>query len=122
MKRYIKAFLICTISLATVGCGYKYKVESSVKDFLDKNVSITEYNISFEDIDSTRNLTDSMITVMKEKAKDNNFFKKNIVYGTNNYSNVYIYTKAKIYVGSDTIPYTFYLNKTLMNVIAFKKN
>lgn len=81
MKRYIKIIIICSITLVAVGCGKQHKAESAVKDFLDQNMTAADYSISFNKIDSTKNLTDSMIIVMKNSAKKNRLFKKNIEYG-----------------------------------------
>lgn len=118
MKRYIKIIIICSITLVAVSCGKQHKAESAVKDFLYQNMTAADYSISFNKIDSTKNLTDSMIIVMKNSAKKNRLFKKNIEYGNGN--KPYIFTKAKICNGKDTVPYTFYLDNTLKNVIAFK--
>lgn len=118
MKRYIKTIVICSITLVAVSCGKQHKAESTVKDFLNQNMTATDYSISFNKIDSTKNLTDSMIIVMKNNAKKNSLFKKDIEYGTGN--KPYIFTKTKIYDGKDTVPYTFYLDNTLKNVVSFK--
>lgn len=118
MKRYIKIIIICSITLVAVSCGKQHKAESAVKDFLDQNMTAADYSISFNKIDSTKNLTDSMIIVMKNSAKKNRLFKKNIEYGNGN--KPYIFTKTKICNDKDTVPYTFYLDNTLKNVIAFK--
>lgn len=122
MRRYIKTFVICLTTLVALSCGNQHKAESVVKDFLDANMMSADYSISFNGIDSTRNLTDSMINVMKINAKNNSLFKKNIAYGTNKGKKPYILTKTRIYNGKDTVPYTFYLDKTMQNVIAFKMN
>ena len=84
MKRYIKIIIICSITLVAVSCGKQHKAESAVKDFLDQNMTAADYSISFNKIDSTKNLTDSMIIVMKNSAKKNRLFKKNIEYGNGN--------------------------------------
>ncbi|WP_418551507.1 hypothetical protein [Prevotella sp.] len=122
MRRYIKVFIICLTALAAVSCSNQHKAESVVKDFLDANMMSDDYSISFYGIDSTRNITDSMINVMKINAKKNSLFKKNIAYGTNKGKKPYIFTKTRIFNGKDTVPYTFYLDKAMQNVIAFKMN
>lgn len=76
MKRYIKIIIICSITLVAVSCGKQHKAESAVKDFLDQNMTTANYSISFNKIDSTRNLTDSMIIVMKNSAKKTGFLRR----------------------------------------------
>lgn len=122
MKRYIKISVICSMAFFAISCGKQHKAENVIKDFLDENMSTSEYSISFNDIDSTRNITDSMINVMKNNARKNKLFKKEIVYGSSMTAKPYIYARTKICNGKDTVPYTFYLDKTLNSVIAFKRN
>lgn len=76
MKRYIKIIIICSITLVAISCGKQHKAESAVKDFLDQNMTAANYSISFNKIDSTRNLTDSMIIVMKNSAKKTGFLRR----------------------------------------------
>ncbi|WP_298451080.1 hypothetical protein [uncultured Prevotella sp.] len=122
MKRYIKILMACSIVIFSVSCGKQHKAESVVKDFLDKNITEPEYSISFNSIDSTKNITDSMINVMKNNAKKDNLFKKEIAYGSSTGSKPYIFTKTRIYNGKDTMMYTFYIDRMLQSVIAFKQN
>lgn len=122
MKRYFKVVVICSAAFLAMSCSEQHKAEGVVKDFLDQNLLSADYSISFNNIDSTRNITDSMINVMKINAKNNSLFKKNIAYGTNKGKKPYILTKTRIYNGKDTVPYTFYLDKAMKNVIAFKIN
>lgn len=117
MKRYIKIIIICSITLVAVSCGKQHKAESAVKDFLDQNMTAADYSISFNKIDSTKNLTDSMIIVMKIVRKKQAFQEEHRI---RNGNKPYIFTKTKICNGKDTVPYTFYLDNTLKNVIAFK--
>lgn len=117
MKRYIKIIIICSITLVAVSCGKQHKAESAVKDFLDQNMTAADYSISFNKIDSTKNLTDSMIIVMKIVRKKQTFQEEHKI---RNGNKPYIFTKTKICNGKDTVPYTFYLDNTLKNVIAFK--
>lgn len=80
MRRYIIFGIICSAVFLVTSCGKQHKAESVVKDFLDKNMTTSDYSISFNEIDSTRHLTDSMINVMKSNARKYNLFKKEIAY------------------------------------------
>lgn len=122
MRRYIIFGIICSAVFLVTSCGKQHKAESVVKDFLDKNMTTSDYSISFNEIDSTRHLTDSMINVMKSNARKYNLFKKEIAYDISTNDKPYMFMRTKICSGKDTVAYTFYIDKTLQNIIAFKRN
>ena len=104
------------------GCGHSHKAESTVKDFLEKNVSASEYTVAFTKTDSTRHVTDSAVIEMRKDAERNPIFKKGIAYDSATVMpEKYVYTKAEICVGGDTIAHTFYLNPEENRIVAFKR-
>lgn len=122
MTRHISRFSVCIMAILLVSCGKQHKAENVVKEFLDENLVTDDYSVSFSKIDSTRHVTDSMITVMQSAAARNRIFKKDIKYDTSSKTGKYIFTQTKIYKGKDTISNTFYLDTDLTHVIAFKEN
>lgn len=104
--------------LALSGCGKQHKAESVVTDFLDNNLHANDYTVKFKDIDSTRHVSDSMVTVMRDNADNNKMYKHGIKYAP--LGKQYIYLNTEIYVGNDTTRQTFYLNHALTQVVAFK--
>ena len=118
---YIAVFILV---LALLGCGRQHKAESLISNFVEKNIARSDYSLSFSAADSTKNLTDSMITVMKTAAGSNKLYKKPIQYGGyKGNTNTYAFVKVMIVCGkNDTLRQTFYLDHQLTNVIAFKEN
>ena len=104
--------------LALSGCGKQHKAESVVTDFLDNNLHANDYTVKFKDIDSTRHVSDSMVTVMRDNADNNKMYKRGIKYAPT--GKQYIYLNTEIYVGDDTARHTFYLDQALTQVVAFK--
>lgn len=121
MSEHIKVFIIFIFAvLMFCGCGRQYKAEAVVKDFLDNNLQADAYTVSFQEIDSTKNVTDSVVDVMRFEAGKNKMFRKGIAYAPINRQ--YIYVQAKVCVGNDTINHTFYINPELTRIVSFKVN
>ena len=72
MSEHIKVFIIFIFAvLMFCGCGRQYKAEAVVKEFLDNNLQADAYTVSFQEIDSTKNVTDSVVDVMRLEAGKN---------------------------------------------------
>lgn len=123
MNRTLKAAIICLAATLTLsGCGKQHKAEKTVKEFLDKNLTASDYSVSFTKIDSTRLVTDSIVNAMRKNAARNTSFKKGMTFDQGASQDVYIFTKAIIRIGNDTIRHTFYLTPDLTRVVSFKEN
>lgn len=123
MSHHIRTLTCCfTAVILMCACGKQHKAEETVKAFLDNNLKTTEYSVNFTKIDSTRLVSDSLIHVMRTNAAKNKSFKSGIVYTANPPQRIYMFTKAKIYIGKDTLQHTFYLNPELTKVVSFKNS
>lgn len=121
MSHHIRTLTCCfTAVILMCACGKQHKAEETVKAFLDNNLKTTEYSVNFTKIDSTRLVSDSLIHVMRTNASKNTSFRNNIAYDANPPQRIYMFTKAKIYIGKDTLQHTFYLTPELTQVISFK--
>lgn len=120
MLKKIPAYMVAALLLCA--CGKQYKAEDTVKAFLDINLKSGNYYVSFTKIDSTKLISDSIVNVMRTIAAKNTAFKPNIKYGAEPPQASYIFTKASIIIGNDTMKHTFYLTPELSNVVAFKNN
>ncbi len=121
-NRIIKAAILCLSPLLFFGCAKQRKAESVVKDFLNENLTESNYSVRFSKIDSTAYVNENTINIMKVVAKENKAFKKDINYGTSKKKGKLVYTKVTIYVGKDTLKQTFYLDNDITNVVGFKEN
>lgn len=116
---YIKIGICLFNVLLFASCGQQYKAESTVKDFIEKNIE-TANQISgrdFADLGKTRHLNDSLIGVMRQNGAQG--FKKGITYPAIPQGDLY-YLRMRYISGSDTLQNTFYLNEELTEVVAFK--
>lgn len=121
MHHYAKTLAIGTAAAFILcACGKQHKAEETVKDFLDTNLAATDYSVDFTKIDSTRFVADSAVHAMRTSATANAAFKKDIKYGANPPQRIYVFTKAAIFIGEDTLLHTFYLTPEMTQVVSFK--
>ena len=107
--------------LLTVSCGRQHDAETTVEEFVSANHTTPDEVdfIKFYDIDSTRILSDSVITATRKKASAR--FRKDITYSPFTGGRL-VYLRADYKCGADTLSATFYLLPTLDGVVAFKEN
>lgn len=123
MKLSFKAAFTCLAAVVIMsGCGKQHQAESVVSDFLDNNLKTDDYSASFTKIDSTKLVSDSMIGIMRKNAEKNTAFKSGIKYEGKAKQRMYVFTKAIISIGNDTIRQTFYLTPDMTQVVSFKDN
>ena len=108
-------------SLVLVACGGKHKAGSTVGEFLKSNIVDTEYSTEVLAFDSTKALGDSLILTMRTEAAADKYFKKNIHWGAYEGGKL-VYARVRILQLKDTLVRTFYLDKDMNTVVAFKMN
>lgn len=117
-----RSFVICLGILALLsGCGRQHKAESTVKDFVKANSTADVEVLHLGKLDSTVNVTDSLMGVMRQKAESSRNWKNGIVYAPYQRSKKQplYYVPARYVVGSDTITGAFYLSSDLQKVAGF---
>ena len=108
--------------LTLASCGPKQEAKKTIKEFVDQNVK-TETDYSFSDfgkLDSTRYVTDSLITVMRQNANKNAAFNGAIGYGKRTAGKQLKYLPVKMSVNGSDTTFTFYLTNDLQQVVSFK--
>lgn len=121
MHHYAKTLAIGTAAAFILcACGKQHKAEETVKDFLDAYLTTADYSVDFTKIDSTRFVPDSAVHAMRKSAAANASFKKDMKYGANPPQRTYVFTKAAIFIGKDTLRHTFYLTPEMTQVVSFK--
>lgn len=117
-----KLALTVVCALILVACGDKHKAENTVRAFLDMNMKSAEYSADFSKLDSTRHITDSVISAMRMTADRKGIYKNDIKFGNvKNYDKI-MFMQGKIVIDKDTFAHTFYMTPDLEQVIAFKEN
>ena len=116
-----KYIIIGVVLLLFVSCGRQQEAKSIVKDFMEANVgdySRVSY-LEFCDIDSTRNISDSLIQVLHRRTPAH--FSKNISYQQRGGKTLWL-IRTRYLMDKDTCSATFYLDKDMTGVVVFKEN
>lgn len=101
--------------LLLVSCGKRQQAKSVVKDFMEQSLHKEVAYVEFSDIDSTHAISDSLLQALRLRGpKDVQYMERN--------GNTLFYIRAKYVEGQDTCSTTFYLDKEVAGVIAFKEN
>ena len=116
-----KMFLLFTAALLLMSCGEQYKAKGVVKDFLKENVTATSYSAKrFSGIDSTRNVTPEQVVALRKALSKQKGFKSHIAFQDYTKRDVLKFVKMMLKVNDDTLNCTFYLDKDVEHVVAFK--
>ena len=107
--------------LLFASCGRQQQAKSIIKDFMEANV--TDYSkvdyLDFYDVDSTRNISDSLLQVMHRNAPGH--FRRDIPYQQRQ-GKTLVLMRTKYLFGEDTCSATFYIDGEMQGVVAFKEN
>ena len=122
MKSLSKSFIIFGLALVLSGCGQKHKAKSVIVSFIEENTTLADMNRSFDRLDSTYRLTDSIIVSMQQHARQLPQLKKGVTFGKYPQGEALLYQRVKFCNESDTIRMTFYMNRAMTNVVACKEN
>ena len=105
--------------LLFTACGQRYQAKSLVKDFVKEHAT-EELNITdFTDLDSTRVISDSLFLAMQQNATKDPLF-KSIDFSQTKVSSPLLYIRMRYQKDTLQLSKTFYFDKDLTAVIAFK--
>lgn len=117
-----KLFMFVIAAIVLAACGKQHKAESVVRDFLNENLKYEEYSVDFSNLGTTRNITDSVMTVMTTNARRNKSYRSGMKLGDGMRHDTLVYIKGIIVHGEDTLTHTFYLNPDIDCIVAIKEN
>ncbi len=119
MKRIYIIIGVALLSFAS--CGRQQEAKSIVKDFMKAYVEdYSKVNfIEFYDVDSTRNISDSLIQVLHGRTPSH--FSRNISYQQRGGKTLW-HIRTRYLMDEDTCSATFYIEKEMTGVVAFKEN
>ena len=116
-----RAYIILGILalLLFTSCGQQYQAKSLVKDFVNEH-AVEELNITdFSDLDSTRVISDSLLQNMRQRALKDPLF-KDVDLGSIPLSTTLLYIRMRYQKDTLELSKTFYFDRDLSTVIAFK--
>ena len=106
--------------LLLVSCGQQHQAKSLVKDFVKANANEEIDITSFSDLDSTKVISDSLLQVMRTNAMSDPLFKKGFQFTAERTGSTLLYIRMKYGEDSLGLSKTFYFDKDLTGIVAFK--
>ena len=115
-----KILFVLTLGLALVltSCGDQHKAQSLVKDFLNER---------FSQLTPTAMIDFNRVKSMRQEMNQLPYMKKNIDYNDGTFPDTLMYLRATYQLTThdgkkEELTQTFYLDKALTRIIAFKEN
>ena len=107
------------VLLLLASCGQRYEAKQLVKAFVKEHATEEIDISSFSDLDSTKVISDSLLQVMRQRAEKDTLF-KDVKLGSVPPSTTLLYIRMRYGADSLNQSRTFYFDKDLTSIIAFK--
>ena len=118
-RSYIYIIIGVLALLLLASCGQRYEAKQLVKAFV-KDHATEEIDInSFSDLDSTRVISDSLLLVLQTNATKDPLF-KDVNFTVRRSSPTLLYIRMRYGADSLNLSRTFYFDRNLTGIIAFK--
>ena len=108
--------------LLLASCGKQQSAKKLVKEFV-KEYATQEIDItSFSDLDSTRVISDTLLLNMRKTAKNDPLFKSDFQFTAERDTPTLLFIRMRYHEPDDTLEQsrTFYFNRELTGIVAFK--
>ncbi len=105
--------------LLLASCGQQYAAKQKVKAFVKEHATEEIDITSFSDLDSTRVISDSLLQAMRKNALKDPLFKY-VKLGSIPLSTTLLYIRMRYGADSLMLSKTFYFDRDLNEIIAFK--
>ena len=106
--------------LLLTSCGKQYQAKSLVKDFVKENATEQVDITSFSDLDSTKVISDSLLDALRQRAMSDPLFKKGFKFTGERNGETLLFIRMRYGEDSLGLSKTFYFDKDLKGIIAFK--
>ena len=116
-----RAYLLIGILalLLFTACGQQYEAKSLVKDFVKEHATEELDITDFSDLDSTKVISDSLFLVLQQNAAKDPLF-KGVDFNGKKASSPLLYIRMNYQKDTLELSKTFYFDKVLSAIIAFK--
>ena len=115
----VHILLISIGLLLLASCGQRYEAKQLVKSFVKEHATEKIDISSFSDLDSTKVISDSLLQEMRQRAQKDTLF-KNVELGSIPLSTTLLFIRMRYGADSLNQSRTFYFDKDLTSIIAFK--
>ena len=125
MSTYTYKIGVTVIGLILLtSCGRQHRAESIVEDFIEANAAKPEAvsSIDFRSIDSTRVISDSIISVMRRQAAGSPRYRSDMSFDQSEIILPLIIVRVSYKTDGQECSDTYYLDCDLTRVVALKTN
>ena len=119
-QRLTGTALLTVVVLFFTSCGKQHQAEQVATAFIDQYYMADKYDATFSSLDSTIHVSDSALVAMRGATAQSPLFKRGIKYADIPNASPLYYVRASIIHDNDTVQSTFYMDKTLENIVAVK--
>jgi len=118
--RRISIIIGVMLPLLFASCGQQKEAEQLIEEFIDLN-ALTPAKIenrTFQKMDSTKNISDSLVIAMQERSHE--LFKESIEYPIKTSGRMLYFIRMNYTYEGDTLSQTFYIDESFKDIVAFK--
>lgn len=115
--------VVFAAAVLVAGCGQSHDAKRLVSGFLDTNLKSDDISgVSYGKLDSTFYITDSIVKVMRQQADTMKAFKRGIRYDVaEKPEGKLVLMRVKFTQDKEKQAYTFYFDRDIKHVVAFKR-
>ena len=124
-KKMKSIYIIIGVALTLVACNPRQSdAEQAVSDFLENHITKPEEMriTGFSRLDSTSKIKDSVIVAIRKATETNGRYKKGITYAKTDNPTMLYMLRVNYMIGKEEMCDTYYLDKSLKNVVVVKNN
>lgn len=124
-RQHLTLYIIIGVTLLLfASCGQQHDAEVLVKDFMKQNMQegLETHGRSFNDLDSTRHVSDSLVNSMRSRGSQAVRYRHDITYAEGAATVSLYVLRVKYMIDTLECSDTYYLDNLLTRVVAFKEN
>lgn len=129
MMKSVKSFCLALfVVVLLASCGREYQAKNMVEDFLDTHlVDNSRSGTRFTRLDSTRMITPEAVMALREHMRTVTLFKSDVTYSSDDISSTLYYIRVSYDKKEpdgkvERYSQTFYFDKEIKHIIAFKES
>lgn len=124
MRTALHLIIITALVLLTASCSQQHKAESLVKEYMKAHLKDAESLtiVEFSDIDSTKSISDSLLSRIQERARACKHYQANLPFAPSPASKKLIFSRVAYKLNGEEHTDTYYMDENLEGVVAVKNN
>ncbi len=124
IRKHILYLILCSAVLLATSCGQQYKAKRIAEDFMKSNLKdATRLKVTkLTSLDSTKVLSDSVISDLRQRAENTSHYKRGITYSPGGMTKKLLLSRVSYELNGKRHQDTYYFDDSMTRVVAFKIN